>query len=139
MVVRLTTGEVRAYPAVTAIQMDSVCRVVIAPVRNVPEFVRRRCMDVAMHAIDCLGEGATGIFGVELFLLTKNGESSSSSTGELDVLLNEVAPCPHNTGHYTQDARHSTLPLCIVDIDGFSIIIILYYNDYPNTMLKFIQ
>jgi phosphoribosylaminoimidazole carboxylase len=125
MVVCSTTGEVRAYPAVTAIQMDSVCRVVIAPVWNVPEFFRQRCMDVAMHAIDCLGEGATGIFGVELFLLTKNGESSSSSsTGELDVLLNEVAPRPHNTGHYTQDARHLTLPLCIVDIDGFSIIII---------------
>ena len=64
---------------------------------------------------------------MELFLLTKNGESSSSSTGELDVLLNEVAPRPHNMGHYTQDARHSTLHLRIVDIDGFSIII--YSND----------
>ena len=91
MVVHSTTGEVRAHPAVTAIQMDSVFREVIAPVQNVPECVRRRCMDVAMHAIDCLGEGATGIFGVEFFLLTKNGESSSSSsssssTGELGAI-----------------------------------------------------
>jgi hypothetical protein len=32
-----------------------------------------------------------------------------------------------------------TLPLYIADIDGFSIIIIKYYNDYPNTILIFIQ
>lgn len=101
MVVRSTTGEIRAYPAVTAIQTDSVCRVVLVPVRNVSEKVRRRCMDVAMHAINCLGEGATGVFGVELFLVNKTDDASGD---ELDVLLNEVAPRPHNTGHYTQDA-----------------------------------
>jgi phosphoribosylaminoimidazole carboxylase len=37
--------------------------------------------------------GASGMFGVELFV-TKNGS----------VLLNEIAPRPHNTGHYTQNA-----------------------------------
>ena len=100
MVVRSTTGEIRAYPTVTAIQTDSVCRVVLVPVRNVSEKVRRRCMDVAMHAINCLGEGATGVFGVELFLVNK----TDYACDELDVLLNEVAPRPHNTGHYTQDA-----------------------------------
>lgn len=31
-----------------------------------------------------------GIFGVEMFLL-ENGE----------ILLNEIAPRPHNSGHYT--------------------------------------
>ena len=44
-----------------------------------------------MNAISSLGKGASGVFGVELFLL----EDGS-------VLLNEVAPRPHNTGHYTQ-------------------------------------
>merc|ERR1719246_148077 len=47
--------------------------------------------------MDSLGEGATGMFGVELFLVNTKG-------GGMDVLLNEVAPRPHNTGHYTQDA-----------------------------------
>jgi phosphoribosylaminoimidazole carboxylase (NCAIR synthetase) len=39
-----------------------------------------------------------GVFGVELFVLSAN------DTGMSGVLLNEVAPRPHNTGHYTQDA-----------------------------------
>jgi phosphoribosylaminoimidazole carboxylase (NCAIR synthetase) len=40
------------------------------------------------------------VFGVELFLVN----SGRKDGGDLDVLLNEVAPRPHNTGHYTQDA-----------------------------------
>ena len=34
-----------------------------------------------------------GIYGVELFLLPNN-----------DVILNEIAPRPHNSGHYTIEA-----------------------------------
>ena len=93
MVVRSTTGETRAYPAVNAIQTDSICRIVLAPVRNMPESVRHNCEDIASRAIESLGDGATGVFGVELFITKDNS-----------VLLNEVAPRPHNTGHYTQDA-----------------------------------
>mmetsp|Transcript_8802 Transcript_8802/g.16065 ORF Transcript_8802/g.16065 Transcript_8802/m.16065 type:complete len:602 (+) Transcript_8802:94-1899(+) len=97
MVVRSTTGETRAYPATTAIQVDSVCRVVLVPARNVPADVRHKCEEIAMKAVNSLGDGATGVFGVELFLVNTSG-------GGMDVLLNEVAPRPHNTGHYTQDA-----------------------------------
>ena len=97
MVVRSTSGETRAYPATTAIQTDSICRVVLVPARNVPANIRHRCEEIAMKAVDSLGDGATGMFGVELFLTHKDG-------GGMDVLLNEVAPRPHNTGHYTQDA-----------------------------------
>jgi len=94
MVVRSSsTGETRAYPTVTAIQTDSICRVVLAPARNVPDDVRHKAESIASAAISSLGDGATGIFGVELFLLKNN-----------TVLLNEVAPRPHNTGHYTQEA-----------------------------------
>ena len=97
MVVRSTTGETRAYPATTAIQTDSICRVVLAPARNVSAPVRRQCEEIAIKAVDSLGEGATGMFGVELFL-------AGGDNGGMGVLLNEVAPRPHNTGHYTQDA-----------------------------------
>lgn len=97
MVVRSTTGETRAYPTVTAIQTDSICRVVLAPARNVPATIRHWSEEIASRAIDSFGDGATGMFGVELFLV-------KNASGSLDVLLNEVAPRPHNTGHYTQDA-----------------------------------
>ena len=94
MVVRSSNGQDTAsYPAVNAIQQDSICRVVLAPVRNVPVSVRKECERVAKQAVDSLGKGASGMFGVELFV-TKQGK----------VLLNEIAPRPHNTGHYTQDA-----------------------------------
>ena len=97
MVVRSTTCETRAYPTVTAIQTDSICRVVLAPARNVPADIRSWSEEIDSRAVDSLGDGATGMFGVELFLV-------KNASGSLDVLLNEVAPRPHNTGHYTQDA-----------------------------------
>jgi len=94
MVVRSSNGkDTTVYPAVNAIQQDSICRVVLAPARNISEDIRAECERVAKEAIDSLGTGASGMFGVELFV-TKQGK----------VLLNEVAPRPHNTGHYTQDA-----------------------------------
>jgi len=94
MVVRSSNGQdTAAYPAVNAIQQNSICRLVLVPVRNVSEAVRLDCEKVAKQAIDSLGSGASGMFGVELFV-TQQGK----------VLLNEIAPRPHNTGHYTQDA-----------------------------------
>lgn len=96
MVVRSSNGETSAYPAVTAIQTDSICRVVLAPARNVHSSVREKCEKIAAEAIESLGDGASGVFGVELFLVNDDGK--------MEVLLNEVAPRPHNTGHYTQDA-----------------------------------
>ncbi|GMI44351.1 hypothetical protein TrCOL_g425 [Triparma columacea] len=91
MVVRSTTGESKCYPTVSAIQRDSVCRIVVAPARA-PESSRLLAQLTAKSAIDSM-PGATGVFGVELFIC-RDGS----------VLLNEVAPRPHNTGHYTQDA-----------------------------------
>mmetsp|Transcript_22518 Transcript_22518/g.62534 ORF Transcript_22518/g.62534 Transcript_22518/m.62534 type:complete len:593 (+) Transcript_22518:122-1900(+) len=94
MVVRSADGTATAsYPAVNAIQQNSICRVVLTPARDVSETVRQKCEQIAIKAIDSLGDGASGVFGVEMFV-TKDGS----------VLLNEVAPRPHNTGHYTQDA-----------------------------------
>lgn len=83
----------KSYPAVNAIQQDSICRVVLVPARNISAKVRQQAELLAQKAIDSLGSGASGVFGVEMFV-TNNDE----------VLLNEVAPRPHNTGHYTQDA-----------------------------------
>lgn len=94
MVVRSSNGkDTDSYPAVNAIQQNSICKVVLAPARQVSSELRDRCEEVARASIDSLGQGASGMFGVELFL-TKDGK----------VLLNEIAPRPHNTGHYTQDA-----------------------------------
>lgn len=90
MVVRTLDGRTLSYPVVETIHKENICHLVFAPAR-VAEPVRERARAEAVKAISTF-EGA-GIFGVEMFLLD-NGE----------ILINEIAPRPHNSGHYTQDA-----------------------------------
>ncbi|KAL3661886.1 hypothetical protein V7S43_013179 [Phytophthora oleae] len=90
MVVKGADGDVRAYPVVETTQADSICDTVLAPAQ-IPEDVAKRAGEMAQTAVAQL-EGR-GIYGVELFL---------TATGE--VLLNEIAPRPHNSGHYTIEA-----------------------------------
>jgi len=89
MVVRSRDGSVVSYPVVETIHKDSICYVTEAPAQ-VPDSALRASKAVAEQAIAAF-DGA-GIFGVEMFLLADGS-----------VLLNEVAPRPHNSGHYTQD------------------------------------
>jgi len=90
MVVRSPGGEVISYPVVETVQRDSMCHVVIAPAQVAPAAVAA-AERVASAAVASLS--GAGIFGVELFAM----EDGS-------VLLNEIAPRPHNSGHYTLDA-----------------------------------
>ncbi|HUS26327.1 MAG TPA: 5-(carboxyamino)imidazole ribonucleotide synthase [Nevskiaceae bacterium] len=90
MVARSTTGDIQAYPIVQTIHERNICLEVRAPADiTVPE--RKRAEKVALQVARQL-QGA-GVFGIELFL-TKDGT----------VLVNEIAPRVHNSGHYTQDA-----------------------------------
>ncbi|KAI8329412.1 phosphoribosylaminoimidazole carboxylase [Chlamydoabsidia padenii] len=90
MVVRRANGEIRSYPVVETIHKNSICHLVIAPAQ-VDGAVLRRAQQVAENAIKSF-PGA-GVFGVEMFVL----EDES-------ILLNEIAPRPHNSGHYTIEA-----------------------------------
>ncbi|EEY55751.1 phosphoribosylaminoimidazole carboxylase [Phytophthora infestans T30-4] len=90
MVVKGAEGDVRAYPVVETTQRDSICDTVLAPAQ-IPEEVAKRAGEMAETAVAQLD--GRGIYGVELFL---------TATGE--VLLNEIAPRPHNSGHYTIEA-----------------------------------
>lgn len=89
MVVRSRDGSVVSYPLVETVHKDNICHVTEAPA-DVPQQVSATARKVAEKAIACL-QGA-GIFGVEMFLLADGS-----------ILLNEVAPRPHNSGHYTMD------------------------------------
>ena len=90
MVVRGLNGEVRAYPVVETEQRDSICHITVCPAR-ISEKSRVMAEKIAVDAVSSL-EGR-GIYGVELFLM-KDGS----------VLFNEIAPRPHNTGHFTIEA-----------------------------------
>ncbi|TMW69854.1 hypothetical protein Poli38472_002010 [Pythium oligandrum] len=89
MVVK-SNEDVRAYPVVETTQKDSICDTVLAPAQ-IPHDTYVKAKQMAFDAISKLD--GNGIYGVELFL-TKDNE----------VFLNEIAPRPHNSGHYTIEA-----------------------------------
>ncbi|KAJ7499891.1 phosphoribosylaminoimidazole carboxylase [Mycena latifolia] len=91
MVVRSTTGEVTAYPVVETVHKENVCHLVFAPLRTQDATLSRRAQQVAEDAVKTF-DGA-GVFGVEMFLMDDGG-----------LYINEIAPRPHNSGHYTIEA-----------------------------------
>lgn len=90
MVARSVSGECRSYVCVTTTQRDNICHTVIAPAQ-VPSAIAKQAEQLAVKAIESL-TGA-GIYGVEMFLCRDN-----------TLLLNEIAPRPHNSGHFTIEA-----------------------------------
>ncbi|MGF1522125.1 MAG: 5-(carboxyamino)imidazole ribonucleotide synthase [Leptolyngbyaceae cyanobacterium] len=90
MVARSHSGGIVVYPVVETQQVDQVCRRVIAPA-TISEAVEQRVTAMARTLIERLD--FVGILGIELFL----------APGD-KILINEVAPRTHNSGHYTLDA-----------------------------------
>jgi phosphoribosylaminoimidazole carboxylase len=60
-------GSAAVYPTVETVQVDSVCRVVLAPAAGSGDM-RARAESLALKAVSAF-EGAAGVFGVELFEL----------------------------------------------------------------------
>ncbi|KAJ7740565.1 phosphoribosylaminoimidazole carboxylase [Mycena metata] len=71
MVVRSTSGEVRAYPVVETVHKENVCHLVFAPLRTRDATLSRRAQTIAEDAVKTF-EGA-GVFGVEMFLMDDGG------------------------------------------------------------------
>lgn len=96
MVARSKSGKIKCHPLVEMVfdPVANICDVVMAPAL-VNEKQEQEAIEIASAAIEALD--GVGIFGVELFL-TKEGK----------LLLNEIAPRTHNSGHYTIEA-------CITD------------------------
>lgn len=87
MVTRSDNGEMILYPVVETVQENHICHLVTAPalIEESSRVAAERIGRAAVEAIDGIG-----IFGIELFM-----------TGDGAILLNEMAPRPHNSGHYT--------------------------------------
>lgn len=83
-------GDGVAYPVLTTVQRDHRCHAVYAP-SGFSAAVEQRATDLAMAC--AVAVGVRGLLAVELFVL-EDGR----------VLVNEVAPRPHNSGHLTIEA-----------------------------------
>jgi 5-(carboxyamino)imidazole ribonucleotide synthase len=90
IITRARDGTTAVYPVVETVQRNHICHVVKAPAVVPPEIAREASRQ-AQAAIEAIS--GVGSFGVEMFL-THAGE----------VLINELAPRVHNSGHYSIEA-----------------------------------
>ena len=87
---RSANGEIAIYPIVETQQENQVCRLVIAPAQ-ISLDVKSEAEAIVRTLLNSLE--AVGVFGIELFLTADN-----------KLLVNEIAPRTHNSGHFTIDA-----------------------------------
>ncbi|HET9110222.1 MAG TPA: 5-(carboxyamino)imidazole ribonucleotide synthase [Ktedonobacterales bacterium] len=87
IVARGRDGEMVVYPTVETVQRNHICHIVRAPAPGAAE-VAQRAQEIARAVVEAID--GVGVFGVEMFEMEDGA-----------VLYNEIAPRPHNTGHYT--------------------------------------
>ena len=85
--VRNTVGEIKTYPVVENIHEDNILKMTIAPARINTE-ISKNAEEIAHKTMEVL-HGA-GVFGIEMFV-----------TQDDQILINEIAPRVHNSGHHT--------------------------------------
>ena len=90
MVARNPTGQIESFPVAENIHKNSILDTTIVPAR-IGRKVELKAKRVAERTMEVLH--SAGIFGIEMFVTRKG-----------DVLVNEIAPRPHNSGHYTNEA-----------------------------------
>ena len=84
---RNTKGDIATYPVVENIHENNILKMTIAPGR-VSENVKKQAERIAEKTMEVL-HGA-GVFGIEMFV-----------TSDDEILINEIAPRVHNSGHHT--------------------------------------
>jgi 5-(carboxyamino)imidazole ribonucleotide synthase len=85
---RSPSGEFRAWPIVETRQKNGVCSEVLAPAPNTSNELVAKAMEIAELISTSLG--VTGNLAVEMF-----------ETADGDLLVNELAMRPHNSGHFS--------------------------------------
>lgn len=96
MVARNRDGSIKTWPVVEMV-FDPKANLVtfLNCPASLPKAKEMEAQKIALRTIDKLG--GVGVFAVELFY-TKTGE----------ILVNEVAPRPHNSGHHTIEACYTS-------------------------------
>ena len=95
LVARSPSGQGAAYPVVQTVQVDGICREVIAPAPGLDPDTAVEAEALALRIAAELG--VTGLLAVELF---------EARDGRL--LVNELAMRPHNSGHWTIEGARTS-------------------------------
>lgn len=91
---RNTKGQIKTYPLVENIHEENILRQTIAPAR-VSQEVTEKAETIANKTMQVL-KGA-GVFGIEMFVTQEN-----------DIMINEIAPRVHNSGHHTLQSSETS-------------------------------
>lgn len=91
---RGVTGEIKVYPLAENIHEDNILRTTIVPAR-VSSEIEEKAKELAFKTMDVLK--GVGIFCIEMFVDQDN-----------NLLVNEIAPRTHNSGHYTIEASSTS-------------------------------
>lgn len=87
MVARNKKGQIATFPIAENIHKNNVLDTTIVPA-NISPKIKEAAEIIAKNVVTCLND--IGIFGIELFVSNKD-----------EVFINEIAPRPHNSGHYS--------------------------------------
>jgi 5-(carboxyamino)imidazole ribonucleotide synthase len=90
LVARSPFGQGAAWPVVETVQRDGICVEVVAPAPGLPEDVAGAAQRIGLTLAEKLG--VVGVLAVELF-----------ETVDGELVVNELAMRPHNSGHWTMD------------------------------------
>ena len=91
---RNTKGQIKTYPLVENIHEENILRQTIAPARVTDDIIEK-AQHIAEKTMTVL-KGA-GIFGIEMFVTKDN-----------QILINEIAPRVHNSGHHTLQSSETS-------------------------------
>jgi 5-(carboxyamino)imidazole ribonucleotide synthase len=96
IVARSVSGEVKTYPVVEMEFHPEANQVeyVICPAR-IDEKVAQKATEIALQVSEAFNH--VGLLAVEMF-----------QTNDDEILVNEVAPRPHNSGHYSIEASYTS-------------------------------
>ena len=86
--------EVATFPLGENIHEEEILRETIVPARS-SEAASERAYEVARDVLEVMD--GRGVYGIELF-----------ETSDGEMLLNEIAPRPHNSGHWTIEGAQSS-------------------------------
>ena len=93
IVARSTTGEVSVFPVAENHHVNNICHQCVVPAR-----ISKELEEKALKYAHTISEelNAIGVLAIEMFVV-----------GD-EIYINELAPRPHNSGHYTIDACHTS-------------------------------
>ncbi|NQZ84173.1 MAG: 5-(carboxyamino)imidazole ribonucleotide synthase [Nanoarchaeales archaeon] len=87
-------GNIKTYDACENIHKDNILDITIAPAK-ISDEISKKADDVATKVMSVFN--GAGVFGIELFV-----------TEDDNILINEIAPRVHNSGHHTIDACNTS-------------------------------